>query len=169
MKKIVINEYQLNKMLLDMERNYTSGKYFINEMPYTPKDFLILADTSARKAYIHLAKIFLFGDSTRNAKDWLSQVINNFTIPMITSSVSKSVKLTKKGVKKAYLTNFFDDDFSEYEAQMEIFCKSAIDDVQNGSQRLYKKDAPPHLDIKDAITRSKPIITSYCNLVTFKN
>lgn len=45
-------------MLLDMERNYTSGKYFINEMPYTPKDFLILADTSARKAYIHLAKIF---------------------------------------------------------------------------------------------------------------
>lgn len=53
MKKIVINEYQLNKMLLDMERNYTSGKYFINEMPYTPKDFLILADTSARKAYIH--------------------------------------------------------------------------------------------------------------------
>ena len=32
MRKIVINEYQLNKMLLDMERNYTSGKYFINEM-----------------------------------------------------------------------------------------------------------------------------------------
>ena len=70
MKKIVINEYQLNKMLLDMERNYTSGKYFINEMPYTPKDFLILADTSARKAYIHLAKIFrpvrLKSDERRN-------------------------------------------------------------------------------------------------------
>ena len=45
MKKIVINEYQLNKMLLDMERNYTSGKYFINEMPYTPKDFLGIEKT----------------------------------------------------------------------------------------------------------------------------
>ena len=63
------------------------------EMPYHPNDFKPICDAKARNAYIHLCKILLFENSTRNASDWLNQTVNNFITPMITSKItSKSGK-----------------------------------------------------------------------------
>lgn len=135
------------------------------EEPYSPTPYTIVLDTHARIAYVHLAKIFLFGDSTNNANTWLTQALNGHTIPYITSKLTTGDKAKLKKVKEGFIVNFFGKNFEDYETQMRNFCLEAETEVQEGSQKQFHRDAPPHRTIDEAVAIGKNVIMAFATKV----
>lgn len=167
-KKIIrLKESDLAKMVTESVNRYLrlEQKSLLMEMAYSPSDFLVISDTQARLAYIHLAKLLLFGNSTNNANDWLTQAINSHTIPYIAAKVTTGNHTKRNILAKSYWTNLFGDNFEDYEQQMRNFCAEAESEVQEGSQKMYHKDAPPHRTIEEAVSIGKSIIMSFAKKV----
>ncbi len=135
------------------------------EEPYSPNPYTIVLDTHARIAYVHLAKIFLFGNSTNDANAWLTQALNGHTIPYITSKVTTGDKTKLKKVKEGFIVNFFGKDFEDYESQMRNFCTEAETEVQEGSQKQFHRDAPPHRTVDEAVAIGKNAVIAFATKV----
>ena len=162
---IRINEIDLCEMVTESVKRVLQSQSLLTEEPYSPKPYFILLDTLARIAYFHLAKIFLFGNSTSDANIWLTQAINGHTIPYITATVTTGNKTKKKTIKDAFITNFFGNNFEDYEHQMRNFCIEAEDEVQTGSQEKFHKDAPSHRTIDDAVAIGKSVVFAFATKV----
>lgn len=135
------------------------------EMPYHPNDFKPICDAKARNAYIHLCKILLFEDSTRNASDWLNQTVNNFITPMITSKITTGDTTLRKLIIRGFKINLFGTNFEDYRLQMKNFCQEALGEVQAGSVRLYNKSIYPVRSIGNAVTIGKDIVNGLCSKI----
>ena len=152
-------EYETNKIL---QSKY--GRLLLEE-PYSPTPYTIVLDTQARITYIHLAKIFLFGNSTNDANTWLTQALNGHTIPYITSKVTTGDKTKMKKIKEGFIVNFFGKNFEDYETQMRNFCSEAETEVQEGSQKMFHRDAPPHRSIDEAVAIGKNVVIAFATKV----
>ena len=162
---IRLTEAELSNMIVESVERVLQSKGMLNEEPYSPNPYFVLLDTHARIAYIHLAKIFLFGNSTNDANIWLTHALNAHTIPFITSTVTTGNKTKKKTIKEVFITNFFGENFEKYEEQMRNFCEEAETEVQEGCQEKYHQDAPPHRTIENAMAIGKEIVIAFANKV----
>lgn len=135
------------------------------EMPYERSNFFIFVDVNARNAYINIAKILLYGNNTNDLNGWICEIINKFTIPSLLAKVNISNKARVKVIINGYINNFFDKNFQDYTTQMENFCATAIDDVE---EKAKKKGLhpPKHNEIKTSIENGKNLIVDYARAVS---
>lgn len=161
MKKILITEEQLHYIL-----GSTSDRELLMEMPYSPKDFMGNTDVHARLVYELFDKILLFGDSTNNASDWTNQILNRHTIPILTSKVTGKPRVKTNLIIKGFKTNFFGDNFEDYEEQMSNFCAAAEIEVKEGAMRLYNSTITPIRTTKESVELGRNIIEGFCNKIS---
>lgn len=160
MKKILISEQQYKHIF-----NIIEGKELLMEMPYSPSDFLIIVDSYARLYYTHLGKLLLFGDSTNNGSDWLNQIINRHITPLLTSKVTNGKSGLQKAIFKGFRTNFFSDDYSDFDTKMREFCSDASEEVTEGALKMYNKRIVPLRDINNALSIGKAIVIEFNNTI----
>ena len=158
-KKIIIEEKQFQKIL---ERYY--GKSLLTEMPYSPKDYSTDCAVHAIMVYIHLGKLFLFGDTTNNGEDWVKQILNHHLIPMVTASYTSSIRSKTKMFHNGFVVKYFGMDYTDFETTMANFCDSAIDEVKSRAKRLYNKEAIPLRSIEEAVTIGMDIVKGLMEL-----
>lgn len=136
----------------------------LTEMPYERSDYVCVLDKHARNAYTHLAKLLLYKNTTNDANGWINDIINNFTLPMLTAKVYISAKARAKVIFKGYIENLFGAEFEDYDEQMENFCYSAIRDME-GKAVKEGYTVPQHDDIKQSISLGKNIIVTYAQSI----
>lgn len=134
------------------------------QMPYEQDVFFCLVDTNARNAYVHLAKIFLYGNSTNDANQWINEIVYKFTIPSLLGKVRVNNQARTKLLVRGYIENFFDKNFEDYELYMENFCAIAINEVEEKASKK-QQPIPVHDDIKQSMERGKSILIAYANAV----
>lgn len=166
-KSVVLKESELCSLITKSVNKVlqTRNNGLLMEEPYSPEPYYILLDTHARIAYVHLAKIFLFGNTTNDANTWLTQALNGHTIPYITSKVTTGNKTKLEKVKEGFIINFFGKNFEDYETQMRNFCTEAETEVQEGSQKRFHRDAPPHRTIDEAVAIGKNVVIAFATKV----
>lgn len=160
-KKIIrLTESELKEVINNAVKQAVEEKVLLTEMPYERNDYVYTVDKNARNAYIHLAKLLLYKNSTNDANKWINDVINNFTLPMLTAKVYVSQKARAKVLCKGYVENLFGKNFEDYDYQMENFCDSAIRDMENEA-RTEGLSKPQHDDINQSVALGKSIIVAY--------
>lgn len=160
-KKIIrLTESELKEVINNAVKQAVEEKVLLTEMPYERNDYVYTVDKNARNAYIHLAKLLLYKNSTTAANKWINDVINNFTLPMLTAKVYVSQKARAKVLCKGYVENLFGKNFEDYDYQMENFCDSAIRDMENEA-RTEGLSKPQHDDINQSVALGKSIIVAY--------
>lgn len=162
-KRIYIKESELKYLISTSTKEILEN--ILTEMPYERVDFFIFVDTNARNAYIHLAKILLYGNNTNDLNGWINEIVNKFTIPSLLGKVYVSNKARAKVIINGYINNFFDKNFQDYTTQMENFCAVAISDVE-GKAKKNGLQPPIHNEIKTAIENGKNLIVDYANTVS---
>lgn len=162
MKKKVIrlNEGELNKVIKETVQELLNERVLLTEMPYERSDYVCVIDKHARNAYTHLAKLLLYKNTTNDANGWINDIINNFTLPMLTAKVYISAKARAKVIFKGYIENLFGAEFEDYDEQMENFCYSAIRDMEGKAIKEWYL-VPQHDDVKQSISLGKNIIVAY--------
>lgn len=130
------------------------------EMPYERGDYICVVDQHARDAYLHLAKLLLYKDTTHNADGWINDIVNKFTLPMLTAKAFVSTEARARIIYKGYIVNFFGSQFEDYDEQMENFCHSAIWDMEAKAKK-EGTIVPKHDDIEQSISSGKNIIVAY--------
>lgn len=164
-KKIIrLTEEELREVVKDATVTILEERCLLTEMPYERNDFLYMVDKDARNAYIHLAKLLLYNNTTNDANKWINDIVNNFTIPMLTAKVYISQKARAKVLINGYINNFFGKDFVDYDYQMEDFCLSAIKDMEDKAKKVGN-NVPPHNDIKQSLILGKSVIIAYASAV----
>lgn len=160
-KKIIrLTESELKEVINNAVKQAVEEKVLLTEMPYERNDYVYTVDKNARNAYIHLAKLLLYKNSTNDANKWINDVINNFTLPMLTAKVYVSQKARAKVLCKGYVENLFGKNFEDYDYQMENFCDSAIRDMEDEA-RTEGLSKPQHDDINQSVALGKSIIVAY--------
>lgn len=160
-KKIIrLTESELKEVINNAVKQAVEEKVLLTEMPYERNDYVYTVDKNARNAYIHLAKLLLYKNSTNDANKWINDVINNFTLPMLTAKVYVSQKARAKVLCKGYVENLFGKNFEDYDYQMENFCDSAIRDMEDKA-RTEGLSKPQHDDINQSVALGKSIIVAY--------
>lgn len=160
-KKIIrLTESELKEVINNAVKQAVEEKVLLTEMPYERNDYVYTVDKNARNAYIHLAKLLLYKNSTNAANKWINDVINNFTLPMLTAKVYVNQKARAKVLCKGYVENLFGKNFEDYDYQMENFCDSAIRDMENEA-RTEGLSKPQHDDINQSVALGKSIIVAY--------
>mgnify|MGYP003557475917 FL=1 len=160
-KKIIrLTESELKEVINNAVKQAVEEKVLLTEMPYERNDYVYTVDKNARNAYIHLAKLLLYKNSTNDANKWINDVINNFTLPMLTAKVYVSQKARAKVLCKGYVENLFGKNFEDYDYQMENFCDSAIRDMEDKA-RTEGLSKPLHDDINQSVALGKSIIVAY--------
>lgn len=160
-KKIIrLTESELKEVINNAVKQAVEEKVLLTEMPYERNDYVYTVDKNARNAYIHLAKLLLYKNSTNDANKWINDVINNFTLPMLTAKVYVSQKARAKVLCKGYVENLFGKNFEDYDYQMENFCDSAIRDMENEA-RTEGLSKLQHDDINQSVALGKSIIVAY--------
>jgi hypothetical protein len=164
-KKIIrLTENELKNVLNDAVKQVLEEKPLLTEMPYERNDYVYTVDKDARNAYLHLAKLLLYKNSTNDANKWINDIINNFTLPMLTAKVYVSQKARAKVLVKGYIENLFGKDFEDYDYQMENFCNSAIRDMEDKA-RKEGLSIPRHDDINQSMALGKGIVVAYAHEV----
>lgn len=130
------------------------------EMPYERGDYICVVDQHARNAYLHLAKLLLYKNTTNDADAWINDIVNKFTLPMLTAKAFVSTEARARIIYKGYIVNFFGSQFEDYDEQMENFCHSAIRDMEAKAKK-EGTIVPKHDDIKQSISSGKNIIMAY--------
>lgn len=165
MARIVkLTENDLERMVLETLNSLSEEKELLLEMPYQRSDYLVVVDSNARNAYIHFGKLFLYKDSTRNASNWVNEIVHNFTVPMLTAKVYVNNKAKAKVLVNGFINNFFGKNFSDYEEQMCNFCVQSIRDIENGAKKSGML-IPQYDDIDESIIKGKPIVVAFGNAV----
>lgn len=101
-KNIRLNKTELKVIVERVTRQVLEERGLLTEMPYERSDYVYAVDKDARNAYIHLAKLLLFKNRTNDANKWINDVINNFTLPMLTAKVYVSKRSQSKVLFKGY-------------------------------------------------------------------
>ena len=164
-KIIRLTESELHRIVRETTLRILEGTQLLTEMPYERKVFLTLVDTNAKNAYIHLAKIFLYGNSTNDANKWANEIVNKFTIPFLLGKVHVSNKARTKILVQGYIENLFGENFEDYELHMENFCATAIADVEDKAKK-ENLPIPTHNDIKQAMECGRDVLIAYANAVS---
>ena len=73
-----------------MKRNDERG--LLTEMPYACGDYICVVDQHARDAYLHLAKLLLYKDTTHDADACINDIVNKFTLPVLTTKAFVSTE-----------------------------------------------------------------------------
>lgn len=164
-KTIVLNESKLSEIVENVTRQYLEERCLLTEMPYERNDYVVVVDSNARNAYIHLAKLLLYKNTTNDANKWINDIINNFTLPMLTAKVYVSRKARSKVLLNGYIENFFGKDLEDYDYQMRNFCLSAIKDMEEKAKKNNLR-IPAHDDIEQSLTAGKNVIVAYANAIS---
>ena len=162
-KRIYIKESELKSLISTATKEILGN--MLTEMPYERSDFFIFVDINPRNAYIHLAKILLYGNNTNDLNGWINEIVNKFTIPSLLGKVYVSNKARAKVIINGYINNFFDKNFQDYTTQMENFCAATINDIE-GKAKKNGLQLPIHNEIKTAIENGKNLIVDYANSVS---
>lgn len=169
MAKRILTKGNLKEMEGNPENIVLEEQTLLTEMPYERYDYFYSVDKNARNAYFHFAKLFLYKNTTNEADKWINDIINNFTLPMLTATVLVSQIARAKLLYKGYIVNLFGKDFEDYDYQMEYFCDYAIGDMEEIAKQKGLP-IPCHDDIKQSMNEGKNIVMAYaktvCNMVT---
>ena len=165
-KKIIrLTESELKEVVKDATQQVLEERFLLAEMPYERNDFVYVVDKDARNAYLHLAKLILYKNSTNDANKWVNDIVNIFTIPMLTAKVYVSNKARSKVLCNGYVKNLFGKEFEDYETQMKNFCIGAIKDMEHTAKK-NNLAIPIHDDIGQSMQQGKNIVVVYANVVS---
>ena len=165
-KKIIrLTENELKEIVKDATQQVLEERFLLTEMPYERNDFVYVVDKDARNAYLHLAKLILYKNSTNDANKWINDIVNNFTIPMLTAKVYVTQKARSKVLWNGYVENLFGKRFEDYDTQMKNFCTAAIKDMKYKAQKA-KLTLPIHDDIEQSMQIGKNILIAYTDAIS---
>ena len=165
-KKIIrLTEDELKEIVKGATQQVLEERSLLTEMPYERNDFVYVVDKDARNAYLHLAKLILYKNSTNDANKWINDIVNNFTIPMLTAKVFVSNKARSKVLCNGYVKNLFGGKFEDYDTQMKNFCIAAIKDMEHTAMKANLA-IPIHDDIGQSMQIGKNIVITYANAVS---
>lgn len=124
-------------------------------MPYTKKDFTLIANKNAIYAYKRLAEIILYHKDYDKDKmnDILDELLNKYTLPIVGAMVYTTRRNKKEIIYDAYIGNLFGENFEDYEYQMRNFCEDAL------------LNEMPEEEIREKIKNGKDLIISYAKTV----
>lgn len=148
----------VDRIIRDSLREFMENKELLNEMAYSPKDYCSQCGVQADIVYLHLGKLFLYGDSTRNAEDWVNQIIDRHIVNMVCAKYTSSLRSKTSMFYKGYIEYNFGKEFTDYKDRMTDFCKIAKAEVRDGCMRLYNKDIKPLVEIDDAVEKGKDVV-----------
>ena len=165
-KKIIrLTESELKEVVKNATQQVLEERFLLTEMPYEKNDFVYVVDKDARNAYLHLAKLILYKNSTNDANKWINDIVNNFTIPMLTAKVYVTQKARSKVLWNGYVENLFGKRFEDYDTQMKNFCTAAIKDMKYKAQKA-KLTLPIHDDIEQSMQIGKNILIAYTDAIS---
>ena len=163
-KAIRLTESQLSGIIKEVTLDLLGSKVLLNEMPYKRADLLVLADAQARNAYKHIAKLLLYRNSTNDANKWANDIVNNFTLPVLKAKVDIKKDAWVKLMTQCYKTNFFGENFEDYNDAMREFCEEAIRDMEFNATKFRQK-APQHYEIDAMLIQGQGIVRNYAQTV----
>lgn len=164
-KVIKLNESELKGIVRETVQEVLNERALLTEMPYERNDYVYAVEKDARNAYIHIAKLLLYKNTTNDANKWINDIINNFTLPMLTAKTYISTKARAKVLFKGYIENLFGVNFEDYDEQMENFCYTAIRDMEGKAQKEGLA-IPRHDDIAQSIALGKNIVMAYAQTIS---
>lgn len=138
-------------------------KGMLLEMAFSPKEYASQCGVESYIIYFHLGKLFLFGNSTRNAEDWVNQIIDKHLIPIVTAKYTGGIRSKSKMFNNGFVKYYFGENYVDYEEKMTEICKSAVTEVKEGSMRLYNKEIEPIIEIEEAVNIGKNVIIEFVN------
>ena len=97
--KIEIVFYMDNRLYYIIEETVRKAlleKGLLLEMAFSPKEYASQCGVESYIIYLHFGKLFLFGNSTRNAEDWVNQIIDKHLIPIITAKYTGGIRSKSK-------------------------------------------------------------------------
>ena len=147
-------------------RDVLVEKGLLTEMAFSPKEYASQCGVESYIIYLHLGKLFLFGNTTRNAEDWVNQIIDKHLIPIVTAKYTGGLRSKIKMFNNGFIKYYFGDNYADYNEKMTEICKSAITEVKEGSIRLYHKNIEPIIEIEDAVSKGKNIIVELVDKAT---
>ena len=165
-KKIIrLTENELKEIVKDATQQVLEEKFLLTKMPYERNEYVYLVDKDARNAYLHLAKLILYKNTTNDANKWINDIVNNFTIPMLTSKVYVTPKARSKVLLNGYIKNLFGNNFEDYDYQMMNFCTAGIKDMEDKAKKM-ESALPRHDDIEQSMIKGKNVVVAYANAVS---
>ena len=133
-------------------------------MLYERDAFVYFVDTNARNAYMLLAKLILYKNATHEAKKWINDIVNDFTMPSLTVIVNVSSKVRSKLLWKGYIVNLFDKEFEDYDYQMGNFCWTSIIDMEEKA-KASGEAIPQHDEKEQSMALGKNIVIAYARTI----
>lgn len=149
---------QIDTIIRENLREFLHSKELLVEMPYSPKEYSIQCGVQGDIVYLHLAKLFLFGNLTRNADDWVNQIVDRHLVNMVHANYGSSLRSQTTMFYKGYVEFIFGKNFVDYENKMRDFCQIAIIEVQEKSLKLYNQEIKPLFKIEDAVNKGKNVV-----------
>lgn len=165
MKKIItLEKDDIKNIVTETLKEIKEQNSLLLEMPYSRNDYIVIVDANARNAYIHFGKLFLYKNTTQNANSWINEIVNKFTVPMLTAKVHVGDNAKAKVLINGYIVNFFGENYEDYMEQMEDFCSQSIYEMESHAQ-INGMAIPEHDEIKETIEKGEEIIIAYGNAI----